>query len=239
VRWGTALHDRFLLPTFLWRDLEDVLAFLARAELALPTDVYRAFLELRCPVAGRLEAEDVLVEIRNALEPWPVLGEEPAGGGTSRFVDSSVERIEVRAEGLVPERHVVLVNGHVLPLRSTGRAGEGAAGVRFRAWAPARSLQSHLGVHHPLRIDVLDRWSGRSLGACAYHVFHPEGRAYASQPLTRFEASARRTQRFTIEAPLRAPVTPAPAATHDDTAWTLDLRRYAIDHPLPPPLDPL
>ena len=238
VRWGASLHDRFLLPTFLWRDMEDVLAFLAREGLTLPTDVYRAFLELRCPVAGRIDAEDVTVELRNALEPWPVLGEEPAEGGTSRFVDSSVERIEVRAEGLVPERHVVLVNGHVLPMRSTGRAGEGAAGVRFRAWAPPRSLQSHLGVHHPLRIDVLDRWSSRSLGACAYHVFHPEGRAYGAQPLTRFEAIARRTQRFTIEAPLRLPVSPLPATTHDDTAWTLDLRRFDLDHPIPLPPDP-
>ncbi len=238
VRWGTTLHDRFLLPTFLWRDMEDVLAFLSRESLALPSEVYRAFLELRCPLAGRLEAEDVTVEIRNTLEPWPVLGEEPQGGGTSRFVDSSVERVEVRAEGLVPERHVVLINGHVLPMRATGRAGEGVAGVRFRAWAPPRSLHAHLGVHHPLRIDVLDRWSSRSLGACGYHVFHPEGRAYTAQPLTRFEAMARRSQRFTIEAPLRTPVIPTAARTHDDTAWTLDLRRYAIDHPMPVPSDP-
>lgn len=235
VRWGTSLHDRFLLPTFLWRDVEDVLAFLARADHPLPSEVYRAFLELRCPVAGRLDAGDVLVEVRNALEPWPVLGEEPSGGGTSRYVDSSVERIEVRAEGLVPERHAILVNGHVLPLRATGRSGEGAAGVRFRAWAPPRSLHAHLGVHHPLRIDVLDRWAARSLGACAYHVFHPEGRAYTEQPLTRFEATARRAQRFTVEAPLRTPVVPAAAAMHDDSSWTLDLRRYPIDHPIPTP----
>jgi uncharacterized protein (DUF2126 family)/transglutaminase-like putative cysteine protease len=238
VRWGSALHDRFLLPTFLWRDMEDVLAFLARAEHPLPSEVYRAFLELRCPVAGRLEAGEVLLEVRNALEPWPVLGEEPAGGGTSRYVDSSVERIEVRAEGLVPERHAVLVNGHLLPMRSTGRAGEGAAGVRFRAWAPPRSLHSHLGVHHPLRFDVIDRWASRSLGACAYHVFHPEGRAYTEEPLTRFEAAARRAQRFTTVAPLRAPVLPAPAATHDERPWTLDLRRYPIDHPIPTPPEP-
>jgi uncharacterized protein (DUF2126 family) len=141
----------------------------------------------------------------------------------------------VRAEGLVPERHAILVNGHVLPLRATGRSGEGAAGVRFRAWAPPRSLHAHLGVHHPLRIDVLDRWAARSLGACAYHVFHPEGRAYTEQPLTRFEATARRAQRFTVEAPLRTPVVPAAAAMHDDSSWTLDLRRYPIDHPIPTP----
>ncbi len=238
VRWGTALHDRFLLPTFLWSDFEDVLAYLESCGLSHPSEVYRAFLELRCPVAGRLEAGGVLLEVRSALEPWPVLGEEPAGGATARYVDSSVERIEVRVEGLVPERHAVLVNGHVLPLKSTGRVGEAAAGVRFRAWAPPHSLQAHLGVHHPLRFDLLDRWGERSLGACAYHVFHPEGRAYAAQPLTRFEASARRAQRFTTEAPLRAPVASRAAETHDDLPWTLDLRRLPIDRPPPQPKDP-
>ncbi len=238
VRWGAALHDRFLLPTFLWRDFEDVLAFLDARGLGHPSEVYRAFLELRCPVAGRLDAGGVTLEVRSALEPWPVLGEEPSGSATSRYVDSSVERIEVRAEGLVPERHEVLVNGHVLPLRSTGRAGEAAAGVRFRAWAPPHSLQAHLGVHHPLRFDILDRWAERSLGACAYHVIHPEGRGYAAQPLTRFEASARRAQRFTAEAPLRAPVGPRPATAHADTPWTLDLRRLPIDRPPPQPKDP-
>jgi uncharacterized protein (DUF2126 family) len=225
VRWGLELHDRFLLPTWLWRDFEDVLAFLAARGLPHPAEIYRAFLELRCPVAGQLRAGDALVEVRSALEPWNVLGEEPAGGGTSRYVDSSVERIEVRCEGIVPGRHEVLVNGHLLPLRPTGRAGEAAAGVRFRAWAPPHSLHPHIGVHHPLRIDVLDRWARRSLGACAYHVWHPEGRAFNTPPLTRFEAAARRAQRFTEEGPLPFPVLPAPAAPHPDTPWTLDLRR--------------
>jgi uncharacterized protein (DUF2126 family)/transglutaminase-like putative cysteine protease len=225
VRWGQELHDRFLLPTWLWRDFEDVLAFLAARGLPHPAEAYRAFLELRCPVAGQLQAGDVRVEVRNALEPWNVLGEEPAAGGTSRYVDSSVERIEVRCEGLVPGRHEVLVNGHLLPLRPTGRAGEAAAGVRFRAWAPPHSLHPHLGVHHPLRVDVLDRWSRRSLGACAYHVWHPEGRAFETPPLTRFEAAARRAQRFTEEGPLPFPVLPSPASPNPDTPWTLDLRR--------------
>jgi uncharacterized protein (DUF2126 family) len=225
VRWGQELHDRFLLPTWLWRDFEQVLDFLAARGLPHPAEVYRAFLELRCPVAGQLRAGDVLLEVRNALEPWNVLGEEPSAGGTSRYVDSSVERIEVRCEGIVPGRHEVLVNGHVLALRPTGRAGEAAAGVRFRAWAPPHSLHPHLGVHHPLRIDVLDRWAQRSLGACGYHVWHPEGRAYDTPPLTRFEASARRAQRFTQEGPMPWPVVPAPASPHPDTPWTLDLRR--------------
>jgi uncharacterized protein (DUF2126 family)/transglutaminase-like putative cysteine protease len=229
VRWGPELHDRFLLPTWIWNDLEDVLAYLKMHGQTLPAEVYRAFLELRCPVAGRLEAGGVVLELRNALEPWPVLGEEPSGGGTSRYVDSSLERVEIKAEGLIPGRHAVLVNGHSLPLRPTGRASEGAAGVRFRAWAPAHSLHAHLGIHHPLRFDLVDLWTHRSLAACAYHVWHPEGRGFLSAPLTRFEAAARRAQRFTLEAPLPAPVSPQPAQMHPDTPWTLDLRRLPID----------
>jgi uncharacterized protein (DUF2126 family) len=212
-----------------------VLEFLAARGLPHPAAAYRAFLELRCPVAGQLEAGGVRLEVRNALEPWNVLGEEPSAGGTSRFVDSSLERVEVRCEGLVPDRHQILVNGFVLPLRPTGRAGEAAAGVRFRAWAPPHSLHPHFGIHHPIRFDVVDLWMRRSLGACAYHVWHPEGRGYDTPPLTRFEAAARRAQRFTVEAPLAWPVTAKPASPHPDTPWTLDLRRLPGDHPPPEP----
>jgi uncharacterized protein (DUF2126 family)/transglutaminase-like putative cysteine protease len=233
VRWGTELHDRFLLPSWMWRDFEDVLAFLSERGVPLPVEAYRPFLELRCPVAGRLEAGNIVLEVRNALEPWNVLGEEVGTTGTARSVDSSVERIEVRVEGLVSERHRILVNGWELPLRPTGTVGEGVAGVRFRAWAPAHALHPHLGVHHPLRFDVIDTWARRSLGACAYHVWHAEGRAFVSAPLTRVEAEARRGQRFTREAPLSWPVTPLPARPHPETSWTLDLRRLPGDHPLP------
>jgi uncharacterized protein (DUF2126 family) len=238
VRWGQSLHDRFLLPYWLWEDFEDVLAFLDARGLALPRDGYAPFVELRCPRVGALSAGDVQLEVRNAIEPWHVLGEEPAGGGTSRYVDSSMERIEVRAEGLVPERHVVLVNGHALPLRATRTAGRYVGGVRFRAWAPPHSLHPHLGIHHPIRLDVLDTWAQRSLGACAYHVWHPEGRAYASPPLTRFEAEARRLQRFTLEGPMHWPARARPAEPAPDAPYTLDLRRYAIDHPPPAPTEP-
>jgi uncharacterized protein (DUF2126 family) len=233
VRWGQELHDRFLLPTWLWRDFEDVLAFLSSRGLPHPAEAYRAFLELRCPVAGQMLAGGVLLEVRNALEPWNVLGEEPAAGGTSRYVDSSVERIEVRCEGLVAGRHEVLVNDYLLKLLPTGRAGEAAAGVRFRAWAPPHSLHPHLAVHHPVRFDVVDRWAQRSLGACAYHVWHPEGRGYDAEPLTRFEAAARRAQRFTPEAMLHWPITARPAEMPDDTPWTLDLRRLPSPKPSP------
>jgi uncharacterized protein (DUF2126 family) len=237
VRWGQALHDRFLLPYWMWRDFEDVLGFLESRGLALPAAAYRPFVELRCPVAGSLQAGDVFLEVRNALEPWPVLGEQMTATGTSRFVDSSMERIEVRVEGLVPERHLVLVNGHELPLHPTPTKGEHVGGVRFRAWAPPQSLQAHLGIHHPIHLDVVDTWGKRSLGACAYHVWHPEGRAYDTPPLTRFEATARRAQRFTQEGPLASPVEAVAARPHPDTPHTLDLRRFPMDHPVRSPDD--
>ncbi|MCC6213388.1 MAG: transglutaminase family protein [Polyangiaceae bacterium] len=238
ARWGQVLHDRFLLPYWLWRDFDDVLQHLEARDVPLPRDAYRPFLELRCPVVGRLEAGDVLVELRNALEPWHVLGEEQTSGGTARFVDSSMERVEVRVEGLVPERHVVLVNGYRLPLRATGRAGEHVAGVRFRAWAPPHALHAHLGIHHPLRLDVVDAWAKRSLGACAYHVWHPEGRSYDTPPLTRFEAAARRAARFTEESPLQWRVEARPADAHPDAPYCVDLRRLPGDRPMPEAEEP-
>jgi uncharacterized protein (DUF2126 family)/transglutaminase-like putative cysteine protease len=235
VRWGAGLHDRFLLPFWLWRDMEEVLAHLEARGVGLPAEAFRPFVELRCPVAGRMQVGGTVLEVRNALEPWPVLGEEPGAGGTVRAVDSSLERVEVRAEGLDADRHDVLVNGLVLPMRETGTAGERVAGVRFRAWAPASSLQPHLGIHHPLRIDLWDRWGRRSVGACAYHIWHPEGRAFDAAPLTRFEASARRAQRFTLEGPLPWPWRPGVARPHPSQPHTLDLRRYPGDRPMPEP----
>ncbi|MGA8890904.1 MAG: transglutaminase family protein [Anaeromyxobacteraceae bacterium] len=235
VRWGTELHDRFLLPFWLWRDMEEVLDFLDARGVGLPKEAYRPFVEFRCPVVGRLQVGGVAVEIRNALEPWPVLGEEPGAGGTARFVDSSMERVEVRADGLEPERFDVLVNGLAVPLRPTGTAGEHVGGVRFRAWAPPSSLQPHLGIHHPLRFDLWDRWSGRSVGACAYHVWHPEGRAFEAAPLTRFEASARRAARFTEEGPLPWGTRPHAPRPHPEYPHTLDLRLQRGDRPMPEP----
>jgi uncharacterized protein (DUF2126 family) len=232
---ATPLTSPFLLPHYLWRDFEDVLAFLAGRGLPLPAAAYRPFVDLRCPVVGTLLAGDVTLEVRNAIEPWHVLGEELTAAGTSRFVDSSMERIEVRARGLVPERHAVLVNGHALPLRPTGAAGEAVGGVRFRAWAPPHSLQPHLGIHHPIRLDVLDTWAKRSLGGCAYHVWHPGGRGFDAPPLTRFEAAARLAQRFTIEGPTPWPVRAVATAAHPDAPCTLDLRRYPLDRPPPQP----
>ncbi|MCO5170868.1 MAG: transglutaminase family protein [Planctomycetes bacterium] len=231
LRWGRRLHDEFMLPHFLWRDLEDVLDDLRAAGLPFDDAWYRAFLDIRFPVLGRLETDGLVVELRQALEPWPVLGEEASGGGVSRYVDSSLERVQVRVEGMVDERHVVCVNGHALPLHPTGRAGEYVAGVRFRAWQPPHCLQPTIGIHHPLRFDVVDVWAARSLGACSWHVWHPEGRSFDEPPLTAFEAASRRAQRFTRDGHAQWPVLPRPARARDETPRTLDLRWLEGDRP--------
>ncbi len=246
VRWGAGLHDKFLLPYWMWQDFEDVLAFLEAHELGMDAEFFRPFVELRCPLVGQLQTRDVELELRNAIEPWNVLGEEPSGGGTSRYVDSSVERIELRARGLVPERHAVLVNGQILTLRPTEHEDLWVAGVRFRAWAPPHSLHAHLGIHHPLHFDVVDRWARRSLGACTYHVWHPEGRSFESPPLTRFEAAARRSQRFTRGNQSLYPIhweqlgkSPwlTSGALREQGPYTVDLRRLDLDRPMPEPPD--
>jgi len=235
VRWGQVLHDRFLLPYWMWKDFEDVLEFLNLHGLPLQAEHYRPFLDLRCPVIGTMTVGGVTLQVRNAIEPWHVLGEEATGIGTSRYVDSSMERIEIMVEGYVPERHAVLVNGYVMPMRATGETQRLVGGVRFRAWAPPHSMHPNIGIHHPITIDLLDRWSRRSLGGCTYHVWHPEGRAFESAPLTRFEAAARRTQRFTLGSHTAYPIYPVEPPPHQDAPYTLDLRRFAIDKMPPEP----
>jgi uncharacterized protein (DUF2126 family) len=233
VRWGGALHDRFLLPYWMWRDFEDVLSHLAACGLPLPAEAYRPFCELRCPLVGTLEAGAGGVEVRNAIEPWHVLGEETTQSGTARFVDSSMERLEIRTLGLDPERFAVTVNNVLLPLREGAGRDVQVGGVRFRAWCPPHSLHPHMGIHHPVRIDVVDTWAKRGVAGGAYHVWHPEGRAFDSAPLTRVEATARRAQRFTKTGPQPWPVVARSVAPHPEQPYTLDLRRIDVGSPMP------
>jgi uncharacterized protein (DUF2126 family) len=196
VRWGTSLHDRFMLPHYVRADMEDVVRDLQRAGYAFQAEWFEPFLEFRFPHYGTVTVQDIRLELRMAIEPWHVLGEEVGSSGTARFVDSSVERLEVKVSGMTGSRHIVTCNGRRVPLCSTGTPGEFVAGVRYRAWAPPSALHPTIGIHAPLVFDIVDDWNGRSIGGCTYHVTHPGGRNYDVFPVNAFEAEARRVSRF-------------------------------------------
>lgn len=196
VDWGTELHDRFMLPHYLWQDLGEVLADLARADLKFERNWFEPFLEFRFPRFGATQVNGVEIELRAAIEPWYVLGEEASNRGTARFVDSSVERLQVKASGLAGSRYLLTCNGRLVPLRFTGTQGEYVAGVRYRAWQPPSALHPTIGVHAPLTFDLFDTWNQRSAGGCTYHVMHVGGRNSQSYPVNSYEAESRRIARF-------------------------------------------
>jgi uncharacterized protein (DUF2126 family)/transglutaminase-like putative cysteine protease len=224
-RWGTELHDRFLLPTLVALDFDDVLAELAEAGYPLQAEWFAPHLEFRFPLYGHVDVLGTRLTFRGALEPWHVMGEEGATGGTVRYVDSSLERIEVRASGLNGARHAVTVNGRTLPLQPTGRAGEFVCGVRYRAWQPASALHPTIGVHAPLTFDLVDNWMERSLGGCQYHVAHPGGRNYVTFPVNAYEAESRRLARFFTMGHTPGRLRAAEPHRSLEFPFTLDLRR--------------
>lgn len=226
-RWGTELHDRFMLPHFIEQDLGDVLAALRGAGYAFEAAWFAPHLNFRFPKLGDFNALGVGVELRMALEPWHVLGEEAGGGGATRFVDASLERIQLKVFGAVGERHVLTCNGRPVPLQPTGTVGEFVGGVRYRAWCPPSALHPSIGVHAPLTFDLVDTWTGHSMGGCQYHVAHPGGRNYEVFPVNAFEAEARRLGRFFRHGHTPGVMQVVPEARNPSFPFTLDLRRPA------------
>lgn len=225
TRWGTELHDRFMLEHFVRQDLADVLEETRTAGYPVALDWFAPHLEFRFPKIGDFAAMGIAVELRHALEPWHVLGEEGTAGGNVRYVDASVERMQLKVQGMAPDRYALTCNGRSVPLTPTGKVGEFVAGVRYKAWQPPSSLHPTIPAHAPLTFDLVDTWMNRSMGGARYHVAHPGGRNFEDFPINAYAAESRRLARFFRFGHTPGEVVAEPATRNPNFPFTLDLRR--------------
>ncbi len=225
ARWGTELHDRFLMPYFVEQDFRDVISETQAAGFALDAGWFAPHFEFRFPKHGDFATQGMELELRHALEPWHVMGEQGAPGGAVRYVDSSVERLQVKVTGLAPDRYAVTCNGRRVPLRPTGRVGEFVGAVRYRAWKPASALHPTIGIHAPLTFDLFDTWMSRSAGGCQYHVTNPGGLSHAAFPVNSYEAESRRLARFFRMGHTPGTMSVQPERVDSEFPFTLDLRQ--------------
>jgi uncharacterized protein (DUF2126 family) len=224
VRWGTDIHDRWMLPHFVWSDFGDVIEDLQSSGYPMQLDWFAPHFEFRFPQLGDHKLKNIGLELRQALEPWHVLGEEGGAGSTVRYVDSSLERVQIKAKGLIENRHAIAVGGRAIPLHPTGTNGEYVGGVRYRAWQPPNCLHPMIGVHTPLVFDIVDTWNGRSVGGCTYHVTHPGGRNYETFPVNSYEAESRRLARFFRQGHTPGKINIVEPKLSGEFPFTLDLR---------------
>jgi len=210
VRWGTELHDKFLLPQFVHADLQEVVTDLNEAGYAFDIAWFAPFLEFRFPRYGTVSLQGISMEIRMGIEPWNVLGEEMTGSGTSRYVDSSLEKLQVKLNGFNGDRYALLCNGRRVPLVATGVKEEYVCGIRYRAWQPYSALHPTIGIDAPITFDIVDTWNSRSIGGCTYYVSHPGGRSYDVFPVNSYEAESRRGNRFATTAFHQGVLRPSP-----------------------------
>ena len=231
IKWGTALRDQLVLPFYVMRDLEGVIDELRERGYEFDPEWFAPHYEFRFPLFGEINLDSVRLEVRGALEPWPVLGEESAPSGQTRFVDSSIERLQVRVEGMVEERYQVVCNGCEVPMRPTGTNGQFVGGVRYRAWQPPSCLHPTIGTDGPLHFDLYDTWTRRSLAGCTYHVVHPGGRASEVRPVNAVAAESRRLARFEGRGHAVGAFEPRRVPVHPHFPYTLDLRWSHVPKP--------
>jgi uncharacterized protein (DUF2126 family) len=202
--WGDQLHDRALLPSQLWADLEQVLNDLEAAQLPLDPEPFRAIWEWRFPLLLHWRQGDAELTIRQALEPWPLLCDTPVeGGSTSRFVDSSLRRFELIGTAALRQRYALRLQGRPLPWPADPQQ---PLAVRFRQEALFPCLHPCLPVHVPLDLELL------------------EGEAVVGRWCLRSESVGFEPHTQEPTAPPREPLATAPLLSRGEHCCTVDLR---------------